>query len=72
MLLMPPRHGKSELASRNFPAWHLGQYPDHEFIACSYNVALAMTFSRKVKEIVDDTALRERVPDPPGPEQPGC
>lgn len=54
MLLMPPRHGKSEIASRNFPAWHLGQYPDHEFIACSYNLALAMTFSRKVKQIVDD------------------
>lgn len=54
MLLMPPRHGKSEIASRNFPAWHLGQYPDHELIACSYNVALAMTFSRKVKEIVGD------------------
>ncbi len=54
MLLMPPRHGKSEIASRNFPAWHLGQYPDHEFIACSYNLALAMTFSRKVKQIIDD------------------
>lgn len=44
----------SEIASRNFPAWHLGQYPDHELIACSYNVALAMTFSRKVKEIIGD------------------
>ena len=54
MLLMPPRHGKSELVSRNFPAWHLGQYPDHEFIACSYNVSLAMDFSRKVKQIIQD------------------
>lgn len=54
MLLMPPRHGKSELASRNFPAWHLGQHPDHEFIACSYNLSLAMGFSRKVKQIIDD------------------
>lgn len=54
MLLMPPRHGKSELVSRNFPAWHLGQYPDHEFIACSYNVSLAMDFSRKVKQIITD------------------
>jgi len=44
----------SEIASRNFPAWHLGQYPDHELIACSYNLALAMTFSRKVKQIIDD------------------
>lgn len=54
MLLMPPRHGKSELASKNFPAWHLGRYPDHEFIACSYNLSLAMGFSRKVKQIIDD------------------
>ena len=54
MLLMPPRHGKSEIASKNFPAWHLGRYPDHEFIACSYNLSLAMGFSRKVKQILDD------------------
>lgn len=54
MLLMPPRHGKSELASRMFPAWHLGRCPDHEVIACSYNVGLAMSFSRKVKEVLHD------------------
>jgi hypothetical protein len=33
MILMPPRHGKSELASRMFPAWHLGRHNDHEVIA---------------------------------------
>ncbi|WP_413777135.1 hypothetical protein, partial [Streptococcus pneumoniae] len=49
MLLVPPRHGKSELASRMFPPWHLGRHPEHEFIACSYNLSLAMGFSRKVK-----------------------
>ena len=58
MLLMPPRHGKSELASKNFPAWHLGRFPDHEFIACSYNLSLAMGFSRKVKQIIDDTLYK--------------
>jgi len=56
MLLMPPRHGKSELASRMFPAWHLGRHPDHEIIACSYNVSLAMAFSRKVKDVLNDPA----------------
>ena len=35
MLFMPPRHGKSEIASRCFPAWHLGHNPTHEIIACS-------------------------------------
>jgi len=56
MLLMPPRSGKSELASRMFPAWHLGRHPDHEVIACSYNVDLARSFSRKVKETLEDPA----------------
>jgi predicted phage terminase large subunit-like protein len=58
MILMPPRAGKSELASRMFPAWHLGHYPDHEMISCGYNVSLAMSFSRKVKEAMDDPAYQ--------------
>jgi predicted phage terminase large subunit-like protein len=57
MLLMPPRSGKSELCSRAFPAWHLGRQPDHEIIACSYNVSLAMGFSKKVKEVIDDPSF---------------
>ena len=57
MLLMPPRSGKSELTSRSFPPWHLGRHPDHEIIACSYNVSLAMSFSKKVKEVLEDPAF---------------
>ena len=49
MLFMPPRHGKSTLASVAFPAWHLGRNPQHEFISCSYSGSLAMSFSRKVR-----------------------
>jgi predicted phage terminase large subunit-like protein len=62
MLLMPPRAGKSELASRMFPAWHLGRHPDHEYIACSYNVSLAMSFSRKVQETIDDPSYQTVFP----------
>ena len=57
MLLMPPRSGKSELCSRMFPPWHLGRHPDDEIIACSYNVSLAMSFSKKVKEVLEDPAF---------------
>lgn len=32
----------------------MGHNPDHEIIACSYNVSLAMTFSKKVKEVLED------------------
>ena len=52
MIFMPPRGGKSEIASKNFPAWHLGRHPDHEIIASSYAVSLPIGFSRKVKDIV--------------------
>ena len=52
MLFMPPRHGKSTLASITFPAWHLGRNPKHEFISCSYSGSLAMAFSRKVRHLL--------------------
>ena len=63
MLLCPPRHGKSELASIRFPAWHLGQFPQHEIINVGYNLDLPMKFSRKVREIVRDPAYGPIFPD---------
>lgn len=58
MLFMPPRHGKSTIASVEFPAWHLGQNPNHELISCSYSGSLAMTFSRKVRQRLRDPAYK--------------
>lgn len=52
MLLMPPRHGKSKLASVMFPAWGLGHHPDFEFIACAYAISLTLDFSREVRGII--------------------
>ena len=54
MLLMPPRHGKSELASIRFPAWHLGHNPRHEIINVGYNMDLPVIFSRKVRDVLRD------------------
>lgn len=63
MIFMPPRHGKSEIGSRSFPAWHLGKYPKHEFIGCSYGSDLANGFSRKVRDLVKDAAYGAVFPD---------
>jgi len=52
MLFMPPRHGKSTLASIAFPAWHIGRHPHQEFISCSYSGSLSMSFSRKVRQLL--------------------
>ena len=52
MIFMPPRHGKSELASRRWPAWCLGRQPRRQIIAASYNSDLATDFGRDVRNIV--------------------
>lgn len=52
MIFMPPRHGKSELASKRFPAWYVGKYPRQQLIAASYNTDLATDFGREVRNIV--------------------
>jgi len=58
MLFMPPRHGKSTLASVSYPAWHLGRHPEHEFISCSYSGSLAMAFSRKVRGLLREEGYK--------------
>lgn len=42
---MPPRHGKSELCSKYFPAWYLGINPDKNIILTSATDELANDFS---------------------------
>lgn len=52
MVFMPPRHGKSEKASKRFPSWYLGRNPSRLVIAASYNSDLATDFGREVRNIV--------------------
>lgn len=63
IVCMPPRHGKSELASRRFPAWILGRDPDKKIIACSYAADLAIDMSRDAKRIVGGEDYKEVFPD---------
>lgn len=52
MLLLPPRHGKSELASKRFPAFCLGRRPELQFISASATSGLAEDFGREVRNII--------------------
>jgi predicted phage terminase large subunit-like protein len=52
MLLVPPRHGKSELASRRFPAWYLGRHPERQFISASASATLSEDFGRDVRNLI--------------------
>lgn len=62
MLFMPPRHGKSTLASRMFPAWAYGQDPTLEIIAASYGASLPEQFSRNVRGILRDPEYKAIFP----------
>ncbi len=62
MIFMPPRHGKSELASKRFPAWCLGRQPRRQIIAASYNSDLASDFGRNVRNIVAEPEFGQVFP----------
>ena len=51
-ICMPPRHGKSDVASRRYGAWHLIRNPDHEFILTSYNYSLASDMSYELRRVM--------------------
>lgn len=63
MVFMPPRHGKSELGSRRFPAYVLGKDPDAQIISASYSADLASQMNRDVQRIIDSPEYQEAFPD---------
>lgn len=62
MITMPPRHGKSMLASEFFPAWYLGRNPDHYVVTATYAQELADDFGRKVKNQIEDLTFQAVFP----------
>lgn len=52
IVCMPPRHGKSELTSKRFPAYYLGRHPSRQVMTASYGADLAQGFGRDVRNIV--------------------
>ena len=52
IVTMPPRHGKSELVSRRFPAWYMGKDPYKSIIFATYNEEFSEDFGRDVREIM--------------------
>lgn len=52
--MMPPRHGKSELVSKYFPAWYLMHNPDKRVILASYEADFASQWGRKVRQLVTE------------------
>jgi predicted phage terminase large subunit-like protein len=54
IVTMPPRHGKSELISKYFPAWYLGRFPDRQLILASYEATFAAEWGGKARDLLNE------------------
>lgn len=52
ILSIPPRHGKSQLASIYFPSWALGKYPTLKFILSTYGAELSEEIGMKTRDTI--------------------
>jgi hypothetical protein len=52
LIAIPPRHGKSILASVALPAWILGRDPTRKIICASYGEQLSKDFSTRFRDLL--------------------
>ncbi len=51
IVIMPPRHGKSEKVSLRFPCWYLGKRPEEYIVQAGYAESISLTHSRRARDI---------------------
>lgn len=62
MVLMPPQHGKTELATRLFSAYLLGRNPNRKIAITSYGDSIASGFNRDIQRYIDSERYNELFP----------
>ncbi len=62
-IFAPPRHSKSEMVSRRFPAWAFGRHPELTIIGASHNATLAAKMNRDVQRVIDSPEYQAIFPD---------
>lgn len=62
MLFAPPRHGKTEIIARRFPAWVLGKRPDYQVLSATNSEDLANTTAMEVRGILNSEEYRRVFP----------
>lgn len=63
MLFLPPRAGKSQIASDMLPSWLLGHHPEWEIIASSYAQSLPLGFSRSIRDRMESPEYKAIFPN---------
>jgi predicted phage terminase large subunit-like protein len=60
---MPPRHGKTELATKRFAAWISGKHPDWDIAVASYSDTMAQDMGADTRAILTSTQHRQVFPN---------
>lgn len=63
MLLLPPQHGKSSIASKRYPAYTLALNPAHDLISASATHELAEDFGRDVRNCINSQEFGRLYPE---------
>lgn len=63
MIFVPPQHGKSELATRNFPAFALGKNPNLKIGIISYSASTAEKLGKSVQRRVESSYFKNIFPE---------
>lgn len=72
IVIIPPRHGKSELISLRFPCWYLARHPEDYIVLAGYAESIALTHSRQARDIFISSEMGRLFPDiRHRPERPG-
>jgi hypothetical protein len=62
IITFPPRHGKTELSTKRFPAWFIGRNPYNHIAVCTYNQTFADDLGRAVRGIIQQPAFSQVFP----------
>lgn len=63
IIVMPPRHGKTELASKRGVSWFAGRDPYRQIIFATYNDELAGDMGRAIRDIMRSEQHHDVFPD---------
>lgn len=52
IFVMPPRHGKTQIATKSLAAWYSGRHPDHDIAVASYSDTMAEDMGADTRAIM--------------------
>jgi len=62
-ITLPPRHGKTRLASHMFAAWYVGRNPANSIIVATYSEKFAWDHGRAVRDLMESPLYGQVFPD---------